>query len=156
MNLEEHARLWKKPRKLFDIDVDEITLCGSAATRKKFFIKKMEDSMTKDFSEAMSLVEEFIADDDLEKSKIDATKLKKAMQTLVAFRSDLYPELRNAISVFLRWATGDKIKKNWKSDRSSIIDNCPSIPIAAPEHIISKMIDRMDGKDGEDDEGADE
>ncbi len=41
MNLEEHARLWRKTtRKLFDIDVDEITLCGSAATRKKFFIKK--------------------------------------------------------------------------------------------------------------------
>ena len=108
--------------------------------------------MTKDFSEAMSLVEEFIADDDLEKSKIDATKLKKAMQTLVAFRSDLYPELRNAISVFLRWATGDKINKNWKSDRSSIIDNFPSIPIAAPEHVILKMVDRLDGKDAEDDD----
>ena len=152
MNLEEHTKLWRKkaPRRLVDIDVEEISLCASAANRKKFFIKKMEDStMTKDFNEALKLVEEFVADDDLEKSKIDATRLKEAMKTLVAFKSDLYPELRNAISVFLRWATGDKIKKNWKSDRSSIIDNFPSIPIAAPEHIISKMIDRMDGEDAD-------
>ncbi len=155
MNLEEHARLWKKPRKLVDIDVDEITLCGSAATCKKFFIMKMEDSM-KDFDEVLKLVEEFVADDDLEKSKVDAQQLKEAMKTLVAFKSDLYPELRSSISVVLKWAVGDKIKKNRNPDRSSIIDDFPSVPIAAPEHIISKMIDRMDGKDGEDDEGADE
>ncbi len=111
--------------------------------------------MTKDFNEALKLIEKFVADDDLEKSKIDATKLKKAMQTLISFRSDLYPELRNAISVFLRWAIGDKIKKNWKSDRSSIIDNFPSIPIAAPAHVCEKMIDRMEAED-EDDEDADE
>ena len=105
--------------------------------------------MTKDFNEALKLVEEFVADDDLEKSKIDATRLKEAMKTLVAFKSDLYPELRNAISVFLRWATGDKIKKNRKSDRSSIIDDFPSIPIAAPEHICAKMINRMDAEDND-------
>ena len=103
--------------------------------------------MTKDFNEALKLVEEFVADDGLEKSKIDATRLKEAMKTIVAFKSDLYPELRNAISVFLRWATGDKIKKNRKSDRSSIIDDFPSIPIAAPEHICEKMINRMDAED---------
>ncbi len=103
----------------------------------------------KDFDEVLKLVEEFVADDDLEKSKIDATRLKEAMKTLVAFKSDLYPELRNAISVFLRWATGDKIKKNRKSDRSSIIDDFPSIPIAAPEHICAKMINRMDAEDND-------
>lgn len=106
----------------------------------------------KDFDEVLKLVKEF-ADDDLEKSKIDAQQLKEAMKTLVAFKSDLYPELKNSISIILQWASnkeyGDKIKKNWKSDRSSIIDNFPSIPIAAPEHICAKMINRMDAEDND-------
>ena len=153
MDFEKPDISWKKkPRKLIDIDVDEITLCGSAANRKKFFIKKMEDSMTKDFSEAMSLVEEFIADDDLEKSKIDAQQLKEAMKTLVAFKSDLYPELKSSISVVLKWAAGKEYGDTTKKNRVRF-DDFPSIPIAAPEHVISKMINRMDGKD---DEGADE
>jgi len=152
MNLEEHTKLWRKkaPRRLVDIDVEEVSLCKSPANRKKFFIKKMEGTMTKDYDEALKLVEEFVADD-LEKSKIDATILKEAMKTLISFKSDLYPELRNAISVFLRWATGDKIKKNRKSDRSNF-DNFPSVPICAPAHVCEKMIDRLDAEGREDDE----
>ncbi|MCK4825426.1 hypothetical protein KA005_57290, partial [bacterium] len=81
MDFEEHARLWrKKPRKLVDIDVDEITLCGSAATRKKFFITKMEESM-KDFSDAMSLVESFSQrSSPMVVPKVDAKKLKEALE----------------------------------------------------------------------------
>lgn len=105
----------------------------------------------KDFDEAMSLVEEFL-DDDLEKSKIDAQQLKEAMTTLVAFKSDLYPELKSSISLVLRWATGDK-KYGDKIKKSHRIDSFPSIPIAAPANICEKMIDRMSG---EDDEGAKE
>ena len=107
----------------------------------------------RDFDEAMSLVEEFL-DDDLEKSKVDATKLKEAMKTLVAFKSDLYPELKSSISVVLRWATnkeyGDTIKKSRVR-----VDNWPSVAIAAPAHICEKMIGRMDAEGREDDEGAD-
>lgn len=107
----------------------------------------------KNFDETMSLVEEFL-DDDLEKSKVGTQQLKEAMTTLVAFKSDLYPELRNAISLVLKWAVGDKIKKSRKPDRSSITDAWPSVPIAAPAHVCEKMIDRMEGR--KDDEGAKE
>ena len=106
----------------------------------------------KDFDEVLKLVEEFIADDDLEKSKVDSKTLKEAMKTLVAFKSDLYPELRSSISVVLGWATNKEYGDTTKKSRVRV-DDFPSVPIAAPAHICEKMIDRMDS---EDDEGADE
>ena len=111
--------------------------------------------MTKDFNEALKLVEEFVSDDDLEKSEIDGQQLKEAMKTLLAFKSDLYAELKNAISVILRWATNKKYGDTTKKSRVRV-DDWPSVPIAAPAFICEKMIDRLDGKDTKDDEGADE
>ena len=148
MNLEEHARLWRKerkPRRLVDIEIEEISIVRNAASRKSFSIIKRSEDKMKDFDTVMSLVEEFL-DDDIEKAEgVDATKLKEAMKTIVAFKSDLYPELKSSISVVLRWACGkeygDMIKK------SRVVDDFPSVPIAAPEHIIEKIIDRMDAED---------
>ena len=148
MNLEGHARLWRKerkPRRLVDIEIEEISIVRNAASRKSFSIIKRSEDRMKDFDTVMSLVEEFL-DDDTEKAEgVDATKLKEAMKTIVAFKSDLYPELKSSISVVLRWACGkeygDMIKK------SRVVDDFPSVPIAAPEHIIEKIIDRMDAED---------
>ena len=54
MNLEEYAELMrkKKPRRLVDIEVEEISLVSSPATRKLFYIKK-RSQMMKDLDEAM-------------------------------------------------------------------------------------------------------
>jgi len=49
------------PRKLFDIEINEITLCKSPANRKKFFIKKMEE---KPMSEFIEELKKFMAEDD--------------------------------------------------------------------------------------------
>jgi hypothetical protein len=108
---------------------------------------KMEGSV-KNFDEVLILVEEFL-DDDLEKSKIDATILKEAMKTLVAFKSDLYPELKSSISVVLQWATNKKYGDMTKKSRVRV-DTWPSVPIAAPAHICEKIMDRMDAEDEDD------
>ena len=148
MNLEGHARLWRKerkPRRLVDIEIEEISIVRNAASRKSFSIIKRSEDRMKDFDTVMSLVEEFVADDDLEKSKIDAQQLKEALKTLISFKSDLYPELKSSISVVLRWACGKEYGDMTKKSR--VVDDFPSVPIAAPEHIIEKMIDRMDRED---------
>jgi hypothetical protein len=102
--------------------------------------------MTKDFDEVLKLVEEFVADDDLEKSKVDSKTLKEAMKTLVAFKSDLYPELKSSVSLILRWATNKEYGDVTKKSRVRV-DAWPSVPIAAPAHICEKIIDRMDAED---------
>ena len=148
MNLEEYAELMrkKKPRHLVDIEVEEISLCTSAANRKKFYILKMGDSM-KNFKEAMKLVEEFL-DGGLEKSKVDAAKLKKAMKTMMAYKDDFPDELKAAIDVVLKWAAGHE-----SSIKKGQVDDFPSIPIVGPASIIDKMADDIeDTEDEEDDE----
>ena len=75
MNFEEYLESLrkKKARKLYDIEIDEITLCASPANRKKFYITKTEGSM-KDFNKAIDLAEKFL-DEDIEKAeKVDGKK----------------------------------------------------------------------------------
>lgn len=148
MDLEEYidSLRKKKPRKILDIDVDEITLCGSAANRKKFYVLKMGDSM-KNFNEALKLVEEFL-DGGLEKSKVDAAKLKKAMKTMIIYKDDLPDELKASIDVVLKWAAGHE-----SSIKKSQVDDFPSIPIVGPASVLEKMADDIeDDEDEEDDE----
>jgi len=53
-------------RKLFDIEINEITLCKSPANRKKFFIKKMEEKPMKEFIEQLK---KFVAEEDEDTEK---------------------------------------------------------------------------------------
>ena len=73
----------KKKRKLVDIDVDEITLCGSPANRKIFMIRKMGERMD-EFFEAIEL----FLDGTIGKATIGEVELKQAMKTLLAYKSD--------------------------------------------------------------------
>lgn len=104
------------PRKLFEIDVDEITLCGSAANRKKFFIRKMEDSM-KEFIEELK---KFMAEDDediegvLEKEDIEKAEklgdapmkaIKGALNILSKYKADMPDDVLKAIKTLTKYAS---------------------------------------------------
>jgi len=144
MDLEEYIESLRKEkaRELFDIEIEEITLCKSPANRKKFFITKRSQTM-KDFDKAIDLAEEFL-DEDIEKvEKVDGKKLKKAIETILAYKEDTPDELKDAIDTILKCAVshGGRAKK-------SQIDDWPSIPIMAPAGTIDKMV----GEDEEEDE----
>ena len=149
MDLEEYLESLrkKKARKLYDIEIDEITLCKSPANRKKFYIRKTEDSM-KDFDEAIALAEEFL-DEDIEKTeKVDGKKLKKAMKSILAYKLDLPDELKDAIDVVLRCVAsyGTPTKK-------SQIDDYPSIPICVPASTLEKMVGKDEDEEEDDEDG---
>jgi len=55
------------PRKIFDIDISEITLCKSPANRKKFFIKKSKEKPMKEFIENLK---KFVAEEDEDVEKV--------------------------------------------------------------------------------------
>ena len=61
------------PRKIYDIDVDEITLCASAANRKQFFIKK---SREKTMDKFMEVLKGFVVDED--EDELTAEEIAKA------------------------------------------------------------------------------
>ena len=145
MDLEEYIESLRKEkaRELFDIEIEEITLCKSPANRKKFFIMKRSQTM-KDFDKAIDLAEEFL-DEDIEKTeKVDGKKFKKAMECILAYKDDTPDELKDAIDTILKCAIsyGGPTKK-------SQVDDWPSIPIMAPAGTLEKMV-------GEDEEDEDE
>lgn len=61
------------PRKMYDIDVDEITLTGSTANRKQFFIKKSKEKIMDKFIEVLK---GFVEDEDGD--ELTAEEIKKA------------------------------------------------------------------------------
>lgn len=107
------------PRKLFDIEIDEITLCKSPSTRKKFFIKKMEKKPMKEFIEELK---KFMAEDDgdienaLTKEQIakaerigekEAKALKEALESVSQYDGDIPDDIEGAILTLVEKASYD-------------------------------------------------
>jgi len=106
------------PRKLFDIEISEITLCKSPANRKKFFIKKMEDKSMLEFIEELK---KFAAeeDEDIEKAltkeevakaeRIGEKEAKALMEALgiVSQYEDIPDDLEGAIKTLVEKASYD-------------------------------------------------
>lgn len=122
------------PRKLVDIDVDEITLCGSAANRKKFFIKKMEDSM-KEFIEELKKfmaeddedIEEVLTKEDIEKAEKLSDNvikvIKGALNILNKYKADMPDDVLTAIKSLAKYAAYDygyPAKKEDKEDKEDL------------------------------------
>lgn len=106
-------------RKLFDIEIDEITLCKSPSTRKKFFIKKMEKKPMKEFIEELK---KFMAEDDedienaLTKEQIakaerigekEAKALKEALESVSQYDGDIPDDIEGAILTLVEKASYD-------------------------------------------------
>lgn len=105
-------------RKLFDIEINEITLCKSPANRKKFFIKKSQEKPMGKFIEDLK---KFVADEDedIEKaltedeiakaekiSDKDAEALKEALG-IVSQYEDIPDDLEKAIVTLVSKASYD-------------------------------------------------
>ena len=105
------------PRKLFDIEINEITLCKSPANRKKFFIKKMEDSM-KEFIEELKKfmaeddedIENALTKDEIAKAEKIGEKEMKALKEalgIVSQYEDIPDDLEKAILTLVAKASYD-------------------------------------------------
>lgn len=105
-------------RSLFDIEINEITLCKSPANRKKFFIKKSEEKPMKEFIEDLK---KFKAeeDEDIEKAltkeevakverigEKEAKALREALG-IVSQYEDMPDDLEGAILTFVEKASYD-------------------------------------------------
>lgn len=100
------------PRKLKDIDVDEITLCASAANRKTFYIQKRRTDM-KELLEILKSVlgEETVTDESIEKMKgltdENVEALKKSLDAIEEYREDFTSELDEAVVALIKQSTID-------------------------------------------------
>ncbi len=108
------------PRKIYDIDVDEITICGSTANRKQFFIKKTRRTMDK----FIELLEGFVVDeddDDLTKEEIAKAEalgkepkavIENALNTFGEYKENMPDDLLAAAKILVKQASFvDSIKK---------------------------------------------
>lgn len=102
------------PRKMYDIEVDEITLAGSTANRKQFFIKKSKEKSMDKFIE---LLKGFVVDedeDDLTKEEIAKAEalgkepkavIENALTTFEEYRESMPDDLLAASRILVKQAT---------------------------------------------------
>ena len=89
-----------KPRKLFDIDIDEITLCKTPAIRKKLFIKKQETTM----KELVDILKKFMTDDE---DKVDEALTKEEIESIEKLDGDTAKELKDALDILVGYQFSD-------------------------------------------------
>jgi len=130
-----------KPRKIVDLEIEEITLCGSAANRKSFYITKGNR-----MSEVIELIKQFL-ETEIEKLEVGETEIKRAVETLLIHKPELPDDIEQAIGVLMK----SMVQRSGHLAEKSQADDFPSIPICGPAHLISKMI-----PDSDDDENDDE
>jgi len=102
------------PRKMYDIDVDEITLTGSTANRKQFFIKKSKEKSMDKFIE---LLKGFVVDEDEDElteeeiAKAEALGkeprdvIENALNTFEEYRESMPDDLLAASRILVKQAT---------------------------------------------------
>lgn len=102
------------PRKMYDIDVDEITLTGSTANRKQFFIKKSKEITVDKFIEVLKgfVVDE--DDDELTKEEIAKAEalgkepkavVENALTTFEEYKESMPDDLLAATKILVKQAT---------------------------------------------------
>ena len=102
------------PRKMYDIDVDEITLTGSTANRKQFFIKKSKEKAMDKFIEILKgfVVDE--DDDELTKEEIEKAEalgkepkaiIENALNTFEEYKESMPDDLLAATRILVKQAT---------------------------------------------------
>jgi hypothetical protein len=111
------------PRKLENIELDEISLVDAAANRKKFFILKRRESMDELIKLLKSMMGEDAKDEELEKAKQlseEAGKaLKGALNILNKYKDDMPDDVVTAIKVLAKYASYGYPEAKQKSDELS-------------------------------------
>ncbi|NVM21425.1 MAG: hypothetical protein HWN68_06560 [Desulfobacterales bacterium] len=117
------------PRRLKDLEVEEISLVDSAATRKQFYIVKRRNQQMEEFVELLKsfLGEDEITDEDIEKAnKVPEAALKAikgAVNILNKYKADFPPEILNALKTLTKYAAyGYPSKRVEKVDLSDLLD----------------------------------
>jgi len=150
MNLEEFIESVTgrklKPRKIKDIEISEITLCGSPANRKSFYITKGNR-----MSEVIELIKQFL-ETEIEKLEVGETEIKRAVETLLNYKPELPDDIEQAIGVLMK----SMVQRSGHPAEKSQDDPYPSIPIVAPAHLISKMVPDENDEDNNEDSSLDE
>jgi len=131
-----------KPRKIVDLEIDEITLCDSAANRKTFYITKRNR-----MSEVIELIKQFL-ETEIEKLEVGETEIKRAVETLLIYKPELPDDIEQAVGVLMK----SMVQRSGHPAKKSQADDYPSIPICGPAHLISKMV--PDENDEDDDENS--
>ena len=102
------------PRKMYDIDVDEITLTGSTANRKQFFIKKSKEKPMEKFIE---ILKGFVEDEDGDELTTEEIKkaealgkepmelIENALNTFEEYRESMPDDLLAATRILVKQAT---------------------------------------------------
>ena len=102
------------PRKMYDIDVDEITLTGSTANRKQFFVRKSKEKAMDKFIEVLK---GFVVDeDDDELTTEEITKaealgkepkaiIENALNTFEEYKESMPDDLLAATRILVKQAT---------------------------------------------------
>lgn len=102
------------PRKLFDIDVDEITLTGSTANRKQFFIKKSKEKIMDKFIKALKGFVEDEDGDELTTEEIAKAEalgkeprevIENALSTFEEYRESMPDDLLAATRILVKQAS---------------------------------------------------
>jgi len=101
------------PRKLYDIEVDEITICDSTANRKQFFIKKKRRTMDK----FIDLLKGFVVDEDDDEltedeiAKAEAlgeepkATIENALNTFGEYKENMPDDLLAAAKILVKQAS---------------------------------------------------
>ncbi len=102
------------PRKMYDINVDEITLTGSTANRKQFFIKKSKEKTMDKF---IKVLKGFVEDEDGDEltteeiAKAEALGkepreiIENALNTFEEYRESMPEDLLTATRILVKQAT---------------------------------------------------
>jgi len=166
------------PRKIVEIDVDEITLCEFAANRKKFFIKKTEEKVN-DFIEELK---KFMAEDDEDEKEMlteeeiaKAEKLddkvikviKGALNILNKYKADMPDDVLTAIKTLAKYAAygypekkeakedvdkaGAKLSKTTRDQLSKILELVKDSPKAIEmlNTLLGREVQKAEEKDGD-------
>jgi len=164
------------PRKLLDIVVDEITLCESAANRKKFFIKKMEDKVEEFIKELKKFqaadeedgdAEKALTEGEIQKAKElteEATKaIKGALNILNKYKADMPDDVLKAIQTLTKYASygypakkedidkaGAKLSKTTRDQIQKVLDFIKESPraIAALKALLGQEVQKEEPVDG--------
>lgn len=113
----------EKARKLHDIDIDEITLCASAANRKQFFITKASQPV-------IDAVNAFLGDD-VEKQDISIEDFVAAVKEIMLYKEDMPDKMKDSFDTLLKYVaqtgmleakeeTEEKVKKDDDDDWPSV------------------------------------
>ncbi len=137
------------PRKIYDINVDEITLTGSTANRKQFFIKKSKEKTMDKFIEVLKGFVEDEDGDELTTEEIaKAEALAKEPKAVIENALNTFEEYRESMPDDLLAATRILVKQASMIDApvsKEALEKAGATLSKANKAALTKVLDYMKG-----------